>query len=143
MHKWRIWVDIRVKVGKWPAAKTGLLFENSSQSPVEAWVVSFMFCLSDLVKRHLSYVSWSKDISIRHFQIGDILSGSISLGCFTLPTSCETHTCFSLDLPVSSLLWARDWADSTWTSVLPCCPSYVRSSYLLLTSIPTAEWEIT
>lgn len=67
----------------------------------------------------------------------------ISLGCFTLPTSCETHTCFSLDLPVSSLLWARDWADSTWTSVLPCCPSYVRSSYLLLTSIPTAEWEIT
>lgn len=81
MDTWRKWVDIRVKVGKSPAAQTGFLLEIAGQSLVEAQIVSFMFCLSDLVKRHLPCVSWPKDISICHFQIKDRLPGSVLVAC--------------------------------------------------------------
>lgn len=127
MHKWRKWVIIRVRVGTWPFPVSVFIsisvWECRPESTLSRNCASVL-CFSDLVKRYLSCVQLAKGHQHMPFSnTGKI--ARISPSCLPLPTFCETHTCFSLELPVSSLLWARDWTDSTRTAMLPCFPSYV------------------
>ena len=73
MHKWGKWVDIRVRVRRKMVCCWNMLFAwelrpGSSRSTDCVFYVCLL-CLSDVVKRHLSFMSWPKDISICLFQI--------------------------------------------------------------------------
>lgn len=144
MHKWRKWVIIRGRVGSWPFPVSVFISISVWECRPESTMstgCAFVLCFSDLVKRYLSCVQLAT--GHQHMPFSNTgKTARISPGCLPLPTFCETHTCFSLELPVSSLLWARDWTDSTRTAMLPCFPR-MSSSYLLLMSLQTAEWEIT
>lgn len=72
----------RVRRGRWSAAEICFLLESSDQGPVEAWIVCLLyFSLSDLDKRHLSCMSWLKDISICLFKLGQTARIPVPFAC--------------------------------------------------------------